>query len=1030
MELLIIVVVLVALAFLIGAPLAAISKASNAQEENDLLKDRVSDLETQLNQLRAKVDSAFSGNASTSQKTETAPPASSNVAAKTVLAAPPILPKMDERPIPSTVGEPPVLAAMPEALVASSLPKATPPPPLNTLIPPIPPPVPMTNPIKHLKINWEQFVGVKLVAFIGGFVAFLFVVFGLKDLIDRGLIVPWVRAVMGYVFGGGLLCGGLYLSRRRYGVLSQTLCATAVVILYAVTYVCHAVYRFEIFGTIPTFLVMVMITTGAFILAVRLNAMVVAILGMLGGFLTPILVSTGQDNPLALFGYIAVLDLGLVAVVLNRRWNFLVLLAALGTAFLQIEWANVFFVPGKIFTAQAIFLGFCALFLLATCLAKARKQDDNWFVFSSVTASVMAFGFVFYLVSLEEFSTSPGMVFTLAFGADVCVLILVAIREMLLPVQLFSGMAVFLALNLWMAKWLKEPLLYWALGLSLLFALVHTVFPLVLGRLKPGCKPCWWANLFPVLALILMLTPVGMIPDISLAVWPCILVVDAFAILMAIVTGTFFAIVGTILLTLGITGVWIDRIPTVTPDVTTILLIIGAEAAFFFGVGIYAVEKILSKKVSEAGVDSHNGFREISPEMVREIPASGALWPFLLLVMVVLKLHLHTPSAVFGLAAVLSAMVLGLSVKLRTQWMPLICMSGVLLLEHVWHVRLPRIEAPALSLGWYCFFYLLFTAYPIVFWKRFEKRPVVWAVAGLAGPLHFYLIHNLIHDYYPNDFMGLVPGAFAICSLAALAFVLKQIPMSERGKTPVAWTGGTALFFITLIFPVQFDREWITLGWALEGTALVWLYHRVQHGGLRWTGVGLLLAAFARLALNPAVLDYHARTGTPIFNWYLYAYLVTAACLFVGAWLMAPPRNKIGEFNVPPLLNTLGVVLLFLLVNIEIADYFSTGETLTFEFSGNLARDMTYTIAWSTFAFAMLVYGVWKAARFVRYVCWGLLCIVVVKLFFHDLANLGQLYRLGALISVAVILFLASFTFQRFLNRRTRDNGNPPASKS
>ena len=112
MELLIIVVVLVALAFLIGAPLAAISKASNAQEENDLLKDRVSDLETQLNQLRAKVDSAFSGNASTSQKTETAPPASSNVAAKTVLAAPPILPKMDERPIPSTVGEPPVLAAM------------------------------------------------------------------------------------------------------------------------------------------------------------------------------------------------------------------------------------------------------------------------------------------------------------------------------------------------------------------------------------------------------------------------------------------------------------------------------------------------------------------------------------------------------------------------------------------------------------------------------------------------------------------------------------------------------------------------------------------------------------------------------------------------------------------------------------------------------------------------------------------------------------------------------------------------------
>jgi len=46
-------------------------------------------------------------------------------------------------------------------------------------------------------------------------------------------------------------------------------------------------------------------------LSVRLNAMVVAVLGMLGGFLTPILLSTGQDNPLGLFVYIALLDIGL-----------------------------------------------------------------------------------------------------------------------------------------------------------------------------------------------------------------------------------------------------------------------------------------------------------------------------------------------------------------------------------------------------------------------------------------------------------------------------------------------------------------------------------------------------------------------------------------------------------------------------------------------------------------------------------------------------------------------------------------------
>ena len=49
--------------------------------------------------------------------------------------------------------------------------------------------------------------------------------------------------------------------------------------------------------------------------------------------------------------------------------------------------------------------------------------------------------------------------------------------------------------------------------------------------------------------------------------------------------------------------------------------------------------------------------------------------------------------------------------------------------------------------------------------------------------------------------------------------------------TQLAWFGGVALFFITLIFPIQFDRQWITIGWALEGAALLWLFHRVPHRG-------------------------------------------------------------------------------------------------------------------------------------------------------------------------------------------------------
>jgi len=240
--------------------------------------------------------------------------------------------------------------------------------------------------------------------------------------------------------------------------------------------------------------------------------------------------------------------------------------------------------------------------------------------------------------------------------------------------------------------------------------------------------------------------------------------------------------------------------------------------------------------------------------------------------------------------------------------------------------------------------------------------------------------------------------------------------------TQLAWFGGVALFFITLIFPIQFDRQWITIGWAMEGAALLWLFHRVPHPGLRLVGIGLLVAAFVRLAFNPAVLEYHARSATPILNWYLYAHGIATVCLFAGARLLAPPRNLILQSNAPPLLAGLGTVLAFLLLNIEIADYFSPpGSTLTFQFSGNFARDMTYSIAWGLFALLLLVIGILRKVPASRYSAIGLLCVTLLKLFFHDLTQLDPIRRIGAFVGVAVIAMLASFAYQRFYASAAKD---------
>ncbi len=185
---------------------------------------------------------------------------------------------------------------------------------------------------------------------------------------------------------------------------------------------------------------------------------------------------------------------------------------------------------------------------------------------------------------------------------------------------------------------------------------------------------------------------------------------------------------------------------------------------------------------------------------------------------------------------------------------------------------------------------------------------------------------------------------------------------------------------------------------------------------------------FARLIVNPSVFEYSARGEAPILNWILYTYGIAALACFAGSRLLAPPRDRVLGVNAPALLNTLGVVLAFILLNIEIADYFTEpgAATLAFRFSGHFGRDMTYTIAWALFALGLLGAGLWRQLRAARYAAITLLSVVLLKLFFHDLARLEALYRIGALFAVAVIAIVASFAYQRF--QPSHEKPVPPAS--
>ncbi|MBL0058959.1 MAG: DUF2339 domain-containing protein [Elusimicrobia bacterium] len=297
-----------------------------------------------------------------------------------------------------------------------------------------------------------------------------------------------------------------------------------------------------------------------------------------------------------------------------------------------------------------------------------------------------------------------------------------------------------------------------------------------------------------------------------------------------------------------------------------------------------------------------------------------------------------------------------------------------------------------------------------------------WVGSAAAGPLLFYLLYKVYVVFPGSSTIGALPAVLAVLTFAGLADVLRRDPDTlPRRQTLLAMFGGVALFFVSLIFPLHFDREWITLGWALEGLALVWLFRRVPHGGLKIWGGALLAIAFVRLAINPAVLEYHPRSGTPFFNWYLYAYGVTTACLFLSARLWRSDPDRPDAWAGVPIvtgLNALGAVLLFLLMNIQIADYFSPGATLTFNLSGSLAQDLSYTLGWGLFGLALLIQGLQKRSQGTQRASFVLLAVTIGKLFLHDVWRLPDLYKVAAFVGLAVVLIIASFLFQKFLRAR------------
>jgi uncharacterized membrane protein len=189
----------------------------------------------------------------------------------------------------------------------------------------------------------EQRIGTRWVL-IAGIITVIFAVgFFLKYAYDTNLIGPLGRVVIVAVAGLVALAVGEVTRRRGYGIVAKAVTALGFAILYAAIF---SAYRF--YGLIdptPAFVLAIFITAAAMLYAVSLNEIVVAFLSLLGGFLTPVIVSTGENLPIPLFSYVLILGVGAMLCAYYRKWRAVNLLAFAGTFLLYVGWFENFYRP-------------------------------------------------------------------------------------------------------------------------------------------------------------------------------------------------------------------------------------------------------------------------------------------------------------------------------------------------------------------------------------------------------------------------------------------------------------------------------------------------------------------------------------------------------------------------------------------------------------------------------------------------------------------------------------------------------------
>ena len=260
----------------------------------------------------------------------------------------------------------------------------------------------------------ENFVGLKLIHFVGILVLIIGLYIGVQYGIDKNFISPLLRIVLAYGAGALLYTLSLLL-KKKYELFSMILFSGAMASAYFTTYA-----AFEYYGLLSrsaSLVIMILLTCFTVYHSLKYNRQQIALLGLTGAYAVPFFLGDDTGSIWTLFGYICLINAGILYISFKKYWTLLIHISFIITWVIFFSWLFIH-TENSPFAAELFFaILFYALFSIGAVAFKFFAKEPVTVTDVTVVVVSTVFLYASLLIILQKHLLGPSVAtVTLLFG--------------------------------------------------------------------------------------------------------------------------------------------------------------------------------------------------------------------------------------------------------------------------------------------------------------------------------------------------------------------------------------------------------------------------------------------------------------------------------------------------------------------------------------------------------------------------------------------------------------------------------------